>query len=88
MASGSIAQVHKATLQFRYPGQKVEPMIFAVKVRHPGVSEVIRKDFVIINWVAKLSSCLLGLRWMRLEESVQQFAVFCLKSIFPEKLHT
>jgi len=81
VASGSIAQVHKATLKFRYPGQKVKPMIVAVKVRHPGVSEVIRRDFVIINWVAKLSSCLPALRWLRLEESVQQFAVFMLSQV-------
>ena len=81
VASGNISQVHKATLQFWYPGQKVEPMIFAVKVRHPGVSEVIQKDFVIINWVARLSSCLPALRWLRLEESVQQFVVFMLSHV-------
>jgi len=81
VASGSIAQVHKATLKFRYAGQKVKPMNVAVKVRHPGVSEVIRRDFVIINWVAKVSSCLPALRWLRLDESVQQFAVFMLSQV-------
>jgi len=81
VASGSIAQVHKATLRFRYAGQKMNPMTVAVKVRHPGVSEVIRRDFVIINWVAKVSSCLPALRWLRLDESVQQFAVFMLSQV-------
>eukprot|EP01018_Ginkgo_biloba_P015466 Gb_32291 [translate_table: standard] len=81
VASGSIAQVHRAALRFRYPGQKVKPMMVAVKVRHPGVSEVIRRDFVIINWVAKVSSLLPALRWLRLDESVQQFAVFMLSQV-------
>lgn len=53
VASGSTAQVHQASLRFRYPGQKVEPMVVAVKVRHPGVDESIRRDFVIINLVDK-----------------------------------
>ncbi|XP_057815163.2 uncharacterized protein LOC131028828 isoform X2 [Cryptomeria japonica] len=81
VASGSIAQVHRATLKFRYPGQKVKPMMVAVKVRHPGVSEVIRRDFVIINWVAKVSSMVPALKWLRLDESVQQFAVFMLSQV-------
>ncbi|KAK6283684.1 hypothetical protein POUND7_002636 [Theobroma cacao] len=31
VASGSIAQVHRASLRFRYPGQRVKPMVVAVK---------------------------------------------------------
>ncbi|KAH9310674.1 hypothetical protein KI387_025709 [Taxus chinensis] len=81
VASGSIAQVHRASLKFRYPGQKVKPMMVAVKVRHPGVSEVIRRDFVIINWVAKVSTMVPALKWLRLDESVQQFAVFMLSQV-------
>ncbi|KAL3691248.1 hypothetical protein R1sor_004899 [Riccia sorocarpa] len=81
VASGSIAQVHRAVLRFRHPGQKSKPMTVAVKVRHPGVSEVIRRDFTIINWVAKLSTFLPGLSWLRLDESVQQFAVFMLTQV-------
>ncbi|KAL2622671.1 hypothetical protein R1flu_002876 [Riccia fluitans] len=81
VASGSIAQVHRAVLRFRHPGQKSKPMTVAVKVRHPGVSEVIRRDFTIINWVAKLSTYLPGLSWLRLDESVQQFAVFMLTQV-------
>ena len=52
-----------------------------MKVRYPVVSEVIRRDFVIINWVAKVSSYLPALKWLRLDESVQQFAVFMLSQV-------
>eukprot|EP00250_Pteridium_aquilinum_P014451 c21999_g1_i2 orf=321-2324(+) len=81
VASGSIAQVHKATLRFGYPGQKSKPMLVAVKVRHPGVGEVIRRDFVIIKGIAGLSTFVPGLKWLRLDESVQQFAVFMLTQV-------
>jgi len=36
---------------------------------------------VIINWVAKVSSCLPTLRWLQFDESVQQFAVFMLSQV-------
>ncbi|GLT45946.1 hypothetical protein SLA2020_197400 [Shorea laevis] len=81
VASGSIAQVHRASLRFRYPGQQVKPMVVAVKVRHPGVGESIRRDFVIINTVAKISNFIPTLKWLRLDESVQQFAVFMLSQV-------
>ncbi|XP_061992687.1 uncharacterized protein LOC133710595 [Rosa rugosa] len=81
VASGSIAQVHRATLRFRYPNQEVKPMVVAVKVRHPGVSESIRRDFVIINSVAKLSMFIPTLKWWRLDESVQQFSVFMMSQV-------
>ncbi|GAB4826836.1 hypothetical protein Ancab_033715 [Ancistrocladus abbreviatus] len=81
VASGSIAQVHRASLRFRYPGQKVKPIEVAVKVRHPGVGESIRRDFDIINAVAKISNCIPTLRWLRLDESVQQFAVFMMSQV-------
>ncbi|TYJ13054.1 hypothetical protein E1A91_A10G025000v1 [Gossypium mustelinum] len=81
VASGSIAQVHRASLRFRYPGQRVKPMVVAVKVRHPGVGESIRRDFVIINSVAKLSTFIPTLKWLRLDESVQQFAVFMMSQV-------
>ncbi|KAJ0081401.1 hypothetical protein Patl1_10910 [Pistacia atlantica] len=78
VASGSIAQVHRASLRFRYPGQKVKPIVVAVKVRHPGVGESIRRDFVIINLAAKISTFIPAVKWLRLDESVQQFAVFMM----------
>ena len=72
VASGSIAQVHRASLRFRYPGQRLrKPIEVAIKVRHPGVAESIRRDFVIINLVAKASSLIPGLSWLRLDESVR-----------------
>lgn len=81
VASGSIAQVHRASLRFRYPGQQVKPIVVAVKVRHPGVGESIRRDFVIINSVAKISNFIPTLKWLRLDESVQQFAVFMMSQV-------
>lgn len=81
VASGSIAQVHRASLRFRYPGQQMKPMVVAVKVRHPGVGESIRRDFVIINSVAKISNFIPTLKWLRLDESVQQFAVFMMSQV-------
>lgn len=81
VASGSIGQVHKAVLRFRHPGQTAQPVVVAVKVRHPGVTEVIRRDFIIINVMAKISSYVPGLSWLRLDESVQQFAVFMLTQV-------
>ncbi|XP_062087364.1 uncharacterized protein LOC133794177 [Humulus lupulus] len=81
VASGSIAQVHRASLRFRYPGQKVKPMTVAVKVRHPGVGDSIRRDFMIINFVAKASNFIPTLKWLRLDESVQQFAVFMMSQV-------
>ncbi|XP_068656308.1 uncharacterized protein [Aristolochia californica] len=81
VASGSIAQVHRASLKFRYPGQQIKPVTVAVKVRHPGVGESIRRDFAIINVVAKVSNLIPALQWLRLDESLQQFAVFMMSQV-------
>lgn len=82
VASGSIAQVHRASLRFRYPGKKqTKPTIVAVKVRHPGVGESIRRDFMIINLVAKISTFIPTLNWLRLDESLQQFGVFMMSQV-------
>ncbi|KAI5061072.1 hypothetical protein GOP47_0023577 [Adiantum capillus-veneris] len=82
VASGSIAQVYKATLQDGVAfGRQKGPMTVAVKVRHPGVTDVIRRDFTIMNWIANLSTLVPGLRWLRLDESVRQFAVFMLTQV-------
>ncbi|XP_022926927.1 probable serine/threonine-protein kinase abkC isoform X2 [Cucurbita moschata] len=81
VASGSIAQVYRAYLKFSYPGQLVKPMLVAIKVRHPGVGESIRRDFAIIDLVAKISKFIPTLRWLRLDESVQQFAVFMMSQV-------
>ncbi|XP_020115270.1 probable serine/threonine-protein kinase abkC isoform X1 [Ananas comosus] len=81
LASGSIAQVYRATLRIQFPGKKVKYVVVAVKVRHPGVSELIRRDFVLINVVTKISQCIPALRSLRLDESVQQFAVFMMSQV-------
>ncbi|PKA52411.1 putative aarF domain-containing protein kinase [Apostasia shenzhenica] len=82
VASGSIAQVHRASLRFQYPGQQLKkPILVAVKVRHPGVCESIKRDFMIINLVAKFTSYIPALNWLRLDESVQQFAVFMMSQV-------
>ncbi|XP_028124130.1 probable serine/threonine-protein kinase abkC [Camellia sinensis] len=81
VASGSIAQVHRASLNYRYHGRQIKPIVVAVKVRHPGVGESIRRDFEIINIVAKCSKFIPTLKWLRLDESVQQFAVFMLSQV-------
>ncbi|XP_028548302.1 ABC1 family protein C21C3.03, mitochondrial-like, partial [Dendrobium catenatum] len=82
VASGSIAQVHQASLMFQYPGQRLsKPISVAVKVRHPGVGESIKRDFTIINFFAKLSSYIPALNWLRLDESVRQFAVFMMSQV-------
>ncbi|PON92383.1 hypothetical protein TorRG33x02_117070, partial [Trema orientale] len=81
VASGSVAQVHQATLKYRYPGQQIKPVVVAVKVRHPGVGEAIRRDFTIINCVAKIAKFIPTLKWLRLDESIQQFAVFMMSQV-------
>lgn len=81
VASGSIAQVHRATLKYRHPGQQIRSVAVAVKVRHPGVSEAIRRDFIIINLVAKISMFLPNMKWLRLDESLRQFAVFMMSQV-------
>ncbi|XP_052182386.1 uncharacterized protein LOC127795026 isoform X2 [Diospyros lotus] len=81
VASGSIAQVHRASLKYRYEGRRIKPIVVAVKVRHPGVGESIRRDFEIINIVAKCSKFIPTLKWLRLDESVQQFAVFMMSQV-------
>ncbi|KAL2640447.1 hypothetical protein AAZV13_06G228200 [Glycine max] len=81
VASGSIAQVHRATLKYKFPGQQTKPVVVAVKVRHPGVSEAIKRDFILINLVAKISSFFPNLKWLRLDESIQQFSVFMMSQV-------
>ncbi|XP_074272119.1 uncharacterized protein LOC141596022 [Silene latifolia] len=81
VASGSIAQVHRAVVRHRYPRETIKPIEVAVKVRHPGVGESIRRDFAIINAIAKVSTFIPALKWLRLDESVQQFSVFMLSQV-------
>ncbi|CAM8989596.1 unnamed protein product [Rhodiola kirilowii] len=81
VASGSIAQVHRATIRRRYPGLNAKPVVVAVKVRHPGVGDSIRRDFVIMDVFARISTLIPTVKWLRLDESVQQFSVFMLSQV-------
>lgn len=82
VASGSIAQVHRASLRSQYSGRQIKkPNLVAVKVGHPGVGESNRRDFEIINMVARISIFIPTLKWLRLDESVQQFAVFIMSQV-------
>ena len=46
----------------------------AVKVRHPGVGQAIARDFSLMMFVARAVSWLPGMRRLRLEDSLKQFA--------------
>ncbi|CAH1424577.1 unnamed protein product [Lactuca virosa] len=81
VASGSIAQIHRASLKYKYQKKRIKPLLVAVKVRHIGVGESIRRDFDIINVVAKMSKFIPTLNWLRLDESVQQFVVFMMPQV-------
>ena len=67
IASGSIAQVHVATL--RDGGTRV-----AVKVQHPKLAESLPVDMYLLRAVAGLSAKLPGLQDLRVHETVDQFA--------------
>ncbi|KAL7617925.1 hypothetical protein Lser_V15G04495 [Lactuca serriola] len=81
VASGSIAQIHRASLKYKHQKKRIKPLLVTVKVRHPGVGESIRRDFEIINVVEKMSKFIPTLNWLRLDESVQQFAVFMMSQV-------
>lgn len=65
LASGSIAQIHKAL----WKGKQV-----AVKVRHPGVEDQIKLDFEIMVKVARCIERIPGLEWLSLSDSMIQFS--------------
>lgn len=65
VASGSIAQVHRATLSAAgaaavRSGRCAAGTTVAVKVRHPGVTQLMQHDFVLMERAAKLASSLPG----------------------------
>jgi aarF domain-containing kinase len=49
--------------------------VVVIKVKHPGVSESIQRDFGIMMWVASQLEWLAVFRKLHLKESLQQFAV-------------
>jgi len=75
IASGSIAQIHRARLSPQAAAScGVAPgTLVAVKVRHPGVESLMAQDFVLMDRAARLAGQLPGLRALRLDESVRQF---------------
>jgi len=66
LASGSIGQVHLATLQ----GAAV-----AVKVRHPDVELELQTDFYLMGCAAAFVQRLPGLSWFDAQSTVQQFGL-------------
>lgn len=75
LASGSIAQIHRAILTPAAAASAGVPVrtLVAVKVRHPGVSVLMARDFVLMRRAAAAAGLLPGLRRLRLDESVRQF---------------
>ena len=65
LASGSIAQVHKAELDGK---------LLAVKVRHPNVARLIDMDFRLMSLAARMFDYVPGLKWLRIRDSVEQFS--------------
>ena len=65
VASASVAQVHRATLP---GGEEV-----AVKVRRPGLDELVRFDFAVIGLAARVIALIPSVRLLAPVESVEQF---------------
>ena len=65
LASGSIAQVHRAVLD----GQRV-----AIKIRHPNVAQLIDMDFRIMTAAARVFDYIPAFSWLHIRESVEQFS--------------
>jgi len=76
VASGSIGQIHRGVLSGT--GARLTNMnegsVVAVKVRHPGVSESIERDFALMMATARVAELIPALKTLRLEESLKQFA--------------
>eukprot|EP00878_Enallax_costatus_P014058 GHUV01014700.1.p1 GENE.GHUV01014700.1~~GHUV01014700.1.p1 ORF type:complete len:690 (+),score=243.48 GHUV01014700.1:426-2495(+) len=75
IASGSIAQIHRARLSPQAAAQCQLPAntLVAVKVRHPGVGVLMARDFVLMERAARTAGMLPGFKQLRLDESVRQF---------------
>jgi len=73
LASGSIAQVHKAILRADYKDAE-DGTVVAVKVRHPNVARLIDMDFRLMTAAANLADALPALSWLNIRESVEQFS--------------
>lgn len=69
LASGSIAQVHRARLLVDGETREV-----AVKVRHPGVADRIWQDFQLLRPLAAMTTRVRTLKSLNLSDSVAQFS--------------
>eukprot|EP00742_Colponemidia_sp_Colp-10_P006327 GILJ01006781.1.p1 GENE.GILJ01006781.1~~GILJ01006781.1.p1 ORF type:complete len:463 (-),score=61.36 GILJ01006781.1:36-1424(-) len=65
LASGSIAQIHRAVL---FNGLQV-----AVKVRHPGIEYLLSADLSIMKFFARLLGAIPSFEWLSIEEAVVEF---------------
>lgn len=67
-------QVHRAVLSARGAANTdyAPKTTVAVKVRHPGVSELMQRDVMLMQRAAKLTKFIPGLSAMRLDESIRQ----------------
>jgi len=87
LASGSIAQVHRAVLKpdvtcdsttspvMDFDQEHAQDgMAVAIKVRHPMVAELIDWDFRLMLHLADLVDAIPPLRWINLRASVEQFS--------------
>jgi ABC1 atypical kinase-like domain len=71
VASGSIAQVHKAVLK---ADNAHIGTVVAVKVRHPNVARLIDMDFRLMKLAATLADCIPAISWLHVRDSVEQFS--------------
>lgn len=73
---GKNCEARSTTCKFQ---EKTPPLIsckelfFCFQVRHPGVTAMMQRDFILMRRAAYICSKLPGLKDLRLEESVQQF---------------
>lgn len=83
LASGSIAQVHKAGLRVAANGKLLPPhchvpgsqvLTVVIKVRHPGVSQRIWDDFQLLRPLAALTGHIKSLKGLGLKDTVSQFS--------------
>lgn len=65
IASGSIAQVHKAVLR----GTTI-----VAKVRHPKVAKLMEMDFRLMNFAARVADLIPALASLRIRDTVEQFS--------------
>ncbi|KAF9603634.1 hypothetical protein IFM89_037147, partial [Coptis chinensis] len=79
VGSGHVTQVHRATLRCHNPSKEEKPRVVAVKVRHPGVNELVMMDLSIVSFFAKILSWIIPtttFKWSRFDETLHKFAVF------------